>query len=113
MEPVSGDTIMRQFLNQTGGKGGIHHVAFDCAEANSKRREDRPLIGGTARTEALRRRREFEDRGCDCVQSGVRRGKKGTCEFMFFDTEGAVNTCFETYVFSEDLEDPDDAENFE
>jgi hypothetical protein len=46
------------------------------------------------------------------VQSGVWHGKTGTCEFMFFDTEGAVNTCFETYVFSDDWEDPEDAEVF-
>ena len=110
MEPASGDTIMRQFLNQTGGKGGIHHVAFDCAEGHDKGGKQRPLIGDAARAEAIRRRKEFEDRGFECVQSGVWHGKKGTCEFMFFDTEGAVNTCFETYVFSDDWEDPDDAE---
>lgn len=29
---------------------------------------------------------------------------------MFFDTTGAINTCFETYVFSDDWEDPEDVE---
>jgi hypothetical protein len=111
-EPVSGDTVMRQFLDTTGGKGGIHHVAFDCPGGNDLHTKAGPLISENARVEAVRRRREFEDRGFDCVQSGVWHGKKGTCEFMFFDTEGAVNTCFETYVFSEDWEDPEDAEVF-
>lgn len=29
---------------------------------------------------------------------------------MFFDTIGAINTCFETYVFSDDWQDPEDVE---
>lgn len=48
--------------------------------------------------------------GFPLIQSGVWHGKKGTCEFMFFDTAGAINTCFESYVFSDDWEDPDDVE---
>ena len=108
MEPVSGDTIMQNFLDETNGKGGIHHVAFDCSDGEDAHL--RPLSGSAAREEAVRRRKEFEQRGFACVQSGVWYGNSGTCEFMFFDTESAVNTCFETYVFSEDWEDPQDAE---
>ena len=112
MQPVSGDTIMQQFLDQTSGKGGIHHVAFDCSDGPHPHEKDEPLLGEAARAEALRRRKEFEEREFECVQSGIWHGKTGTCEFMFFDTEGAVNTCFETYVFSDDWEDPEDAESF-
>ena len=112
MQPINGDTIMQHFLGQTSGRGGIHHVAFDCSQGDDLREKGEPLIGKTARAEALRRRKEFESRGFACVQSGVWHGRMGTCEFMFFDTEGAVNTCFETYVFSEDWEDPEGAEVF-
>ena len=112
MQPVNGDTIMQHFLDQTSGRGGIHHVAFDCSEGDHSRETGEASIGKAARVEALRKRKEFESRGFACVQSGVWHGKTGTCEFMFFDTEGAVNTCFETYVFSEDWEDPEGAEVF-
>lgn len=112
MQPVSGPTVMQQFLDSTNGKGGIHHVAFDCADGHERAEADTPLIGEAARTEAVRRRTEFERRGFGLLQSGVWHGKKGTCEFMFFDTEGAVNTCFETFVFSDDWEDPEDVESF-
>jgi hypothetical protein len=60
----------------------------------------------------LRRREEFKKRGLEVAMFGVWHGKRGTCEFMFFDTMGAVNTCFETYVYSEDWEDPEDGEMY-
>jgi len=88
MEPISGDSIMKEFLDAHGE--GIHHVAFDCNHVPPKER-----------------RAEFEKRGFGLAQSGVWHGKRGTCEFMFFDTEGAISTCFESYCFSEDWEDPE------
>ncbi|KAH7321682.1 methylmalonyl epimerase [Rhexocercosporidium sp. MPI-PUGE-AT-0058] len=89
MQPVSGPSIMAEFLERKGE--GIHHVAFDCNHVPpEKRRED------------------FEKRGFSVVQEGVWKGKKGSCEFLFFDTEGEVGTCFESYRFSEDWEDPED-----
>ncbi|KAK4500332.1 hypothetical protein PRZ48_008521 [Zasmidium cellare] len=103
MQPVAGETLMKDFLEQTGGRGGIQHVAFDCGRGGGG------LVGEKAR-EARRRRGEFESRGFPLAQSGVWHGKKGTCEFMFFDTMGAVGTCFESYVFSEDWEEPEDVE---
>ncbi|KAK3048325.1 hypothetical protein LTR09_010318 [Extremus antarcticus] len=111
MQPVSGQTVMQEFLDATGGKGGIHHVAFDCATCSGSSGSG-SLVGEKARAEAVRRREEFEQRGFEMVMSGVWHGKKGTCEFMFFDTEGAINTCFETYVFSDDWEEPEDVEVF-
>ena len=105
---------MKEFLESTGGKGGIHHVAFDCADGDAHSGGARVgglRVGEAARAEAVRRGREFEARGFQCAQSGVWHGKKGTCEFMFFDTE-TINTCFETYVFSDDWEDPEDVEVF-
>lgn len=111
MQPVSGPTAMQEFLDSTNGRGGIHHVAFDCMEGEPAEAHDRARTGDAARAEAVRRRLEFEQRGFGLVQSGVWHGKKGTCEFMFFDTEGAVNTCFETYVFSDDWQDPEDVEH--
>lgn len=112
MQPVAGPTVMQEYLDSTNGKGGIHHVAFDCAEGDDHVGGGPPRIGEAARTEAVRRREEFERRGFALAQSGVWRGKKGTCEFMFFETERAVNTCFETYVFSDDWEEPEDVEVF-
>ncbi len=89
MQPISGPSIMAEFLEKRGE--GIHHVAFDCNHVPPKQRKE-----------------EFEKRGFGLVQSGVWRGKKGTCEFMFFDTEGETTTCFESYHFSDDWEDPED-----
>ncbi|KAF7556048.1 hypothetical protein G7Z17_g1723 [Cylindrodendrum hubeiense] len=90
MQPVAGPSIMRDFLDKRGE--GIHHVAFDCNHVPPQQR-----------------REEFRRRGYDVVQSGIWHGKRGTCEFMFFDTEGAIGTCFETYDFSDDWEDPEEA----
>jgi hypothetical protein len=88
MQPVSGQSIMAEFLEVHGE--GIHHVAFDCNHVPP-----------------AQRRAEFERRGFGLAQSGIWHGKKGTCEFMFFDTEGAIATCFESYCFSADWEDPE------
>ena len=111
MQPISGPTVMREFLDSTIGKGGIHHVAFDC-QGDGGRQTGGSLVGEAARAEAVRRQREFEKRGFAVAQSGVWHGEKGTCEFIFFDTEGAVNTCFETYVFSDDWEEPAEVGHF-
>lgn len=110
MQPVSGATVMQDFLNSTGGKGGIHHVAFDCVDGDQHDQQPCSRTGDAARAEAGRRRSAFERRGFSLVQSGVWHGKRGTCEFMFFDIDAAVNTCFESYVFSDDWEDPDEVE---
>ncbi|KAF7195043.1 hypothetical protein HII31_03717 [Pseudocercospora fuligena] len=111
MQPISGPTLMQKYLEDTNGKGGIQHVSFDCKKA--ERGEGKgDLVGEAARLEAKRRKDEFEKRGFPLAQSGVWHGKRGTCEFMFFDTVGAVNTCFESYVFSDDWEDPHDVEWF-
>ncbi|KAF1986669.1 hypothetical protein K402DRAFT_308287, partial [Aulographum hederae CBS 113979] len=88
MEPVSGESIMADFLNKRGE--GIHHVAFDCGNVPVEERQA-----------------EFKKRGYRPVQEGLWRGKKGSCYFMFFDTEDATTTCFESYAFSDDWEDPE------
>ncbi|PON28796.1 hypothetical protein TGAM01_v201904 [Trichoderma gamsii] len=90
MQPTSGPSIMREFLDTRGE--GIHHVAFECHHVPQQQR-----------------RKEFESRGYDLVQTGIWHGKKGTCEFMFFDTDGAIGTCFESYTFSDDWEAPEQA----
>lgn len=89
MQPVSGPSLMREFLDRRGE--GIHHVAFDCNNVPQKQR-----------------REEFGRRGFEIVQSGIWHGNKGTCEFVFYDTEGAIGTCFESYSFSDDWEEPDE-----
>ncbi|CAG9953763.1 unnamed protein product [Clonostachys rosea f. rosea IK726] len=90
MQPVAGPSIMREFLDKRGE--GIHHVAFDCHNVPPQQRKE-----------------EFQRRGYEVAQSGIWHGKKGTCEFVFFDTEGAIGTCFESYTFSDDWEDPEEA----
>lgn len=89
MQPVSGPSIIREFLDSRGE--GIHHIAFDCHHVPQQQR-----------------RKEFEKRGYQLIQSGTWHGKKGSCEFMFFDTEGAIGTCFESYIFSDDWEEPEE-----
>ena len=89
MQPVSGPSIMAEFLERHGD--GIHHVAFDCDNVPT-----------------AQRKAEFERRGFQVAQSGLWHGEKGTCEFIFFETESAVNTCFESYSFSEDWKEPQD-----
>ena len=88
MQPVSGPSLMAEFLESHGE--GIHHLAFDCNHVPPKERKE-----------------NFESRGFKLAQTGIWYGKKGTCEFMFFDTEGATTTCFESYTFSDDWEDPE------
>ena len=91
MQPVSGLSVMADFLAKHGE--GIHHVAFDCDQVPVQQRRD-----------------EFAKRGFQIAQEGVWQGKRGTCHFMFWDTEDATTTCFETYHFSSDWVDPNDTE---
>ncbi|CAM1503630.1 Fc.00g012210.m01.CDS01 [Cosmosporella sp. VM-42] len=84
IQPLSGPTIFEEFLNKHGE--GIHHVAYDC--------------GGMPWEERLA---GFKDRGFQVAQSGSWQGRN---HFAFFDTEDATTTCFETYFFPEDWEDP-------
>ncbi|RBR26392.1 uncharacterized protein FIESC28_00797 [Fusarium coffeatum] len=60
MQPVSGPSLMREFLDRQP-EGGIHHVAFDCNHVPQEKR-----------------REEFARRGYGVVQDGVWHGKKGT-----------------------------------
>ncbi|QXQ06166.1 VOC family protein [Sphingosinicellaceae bacterium] len=85
IEPVSGDTIFRDFLDQHGE--GIHHTAHDCND-----------IPFEARLE------EFARRGFKLIQSG---SWMGANHFAFFGTEDATTTCFETYVFPGDWTYPE------
>ncbi|MCJ1258371.1 hypothetical protein MMC24_006204 [Lignoscripta atroalba] len=87
MQPVSGPSIMADYLSKHGE--GIHHVAFDCDHIPVQQRKD-----------------EFSRRGFQLAQEGIWHGKNGTCHFTFFDTEEATTTCFESYHFSSDWEDP-------
>ena len=88
MQPLSGRTIMRDFLDQHGE--GIHHVAFDC--------------DGAPWEERLAR---FGERGFGVTQSGRWLDQN---RFSFFDTEEATTTCFETYHFPDDFQFPEPQE---
>lgn len=85
MQPLSGRTVMRDFLDMHGE--GVHHLAFDCNGAPW----DQRLA-------------TFHDRGFPQTQSGRWQGQNS---FSFFDTEAATTTCFETYHFPEDFRYPD------
>ena len=90
MEPIGDDpSIMADFLAAQGE--GIHYVAFDCNAIPVAERKE-----------------EFSRRGFELVQEGIWHGKEGTYHFCFFDTEGATRTCFKSYNFSPDWEDPED-----
>ena len=85
MEPVSGPTIMSDFLKEHGE--GIHHIAFDCNHIPWQERLD-----------------EFQRRGLTLVQTGSWMGKNS---FAFFEGEhGSQPTTFETYFFPDDWEYP-------
>lgn len=85
MQPVAGNTIMRDFLDVHGE--GIHHIAFDCHGMPWQQRLA-----------------EFSGRDFARTQSGLWQGKN---EFAFFDTEAATTTCFETYYMPDDFELPE------
>lgn len=53
------------------------------------------------------RKREMRERGFEPAMEGVWKGRKGTCNFCFFDTEASTGTVFESIDFSDDREDPD------
>ena len=84
IQPLSGPTIFEEFLEKHGE--GVHHVAYDCGGKPWEQR----LAG-------------FKDRGFQLAQSGSWQGRN---HFAFFETEDATTTCFETYFFPEDWEDP-------
>lgn len=81
MQPLSGRTVIREFLDQHGE--GIHHIAFDCNNAPWEQRL-----------------KMFADRGFTPTQSGRWLDQNS---FSFFDTEAATTTCFETYHFPDDF----------
>lgn len=81
---------MSQYLEQHKGKEGIQHVAFDMGNISVEKRVER-----------------MRERGFEVAMEGIWMGKKGTCRFVFFDTESATGTVFETIAFSEDWEDPE------
>ena len=85
IEPVSCPTIFAEFLDRHGE--GLHHIAFDCNNV--------PFPDRIA---------EFERRGFAFVQGGSWMGRN---HFAFFETEEAITTCFETYVFPDDWEYPE------
>lgn len=85
MEPISGQTIMGDFLKEHGE--GIHHIAFDCNHIPWQDRLD-----------------EFQRRGLSLVQTGSWMGKNS---FAFFEGErGSQPSTFETYFFPDDWEYP-------
>ncbi len=85
MQPLTGRTIMREFLDAHGE--GIHHVAFDC--------DGMPWDQRLA---------SFTARGFPLTQSGRWRDQNS---FAFFDTESATTTCFETYHFPDGFQWPE------
>lgn len=85
MQPLSGRTVIREFLDQHGE--GIHHIAFDCNNAPWETRL-----------------KMFADRGFSATQSGRWLDQNS---FSFFDTEAATTACFETYHFPDDFTYPE------
>ena len=77
-------------MTKRRGKGGVQHIAFDCNNVPMKDRK-----------------REMRERGFEPAMEGVWKGKNGTCNFCFFDTEASTGTTFESIDFSEDWEDPE------
>ncbi|KAI1844162.1 hypothetical protein JX266_009646 [Neoarthrinium moseri] len=90
MEPVSGATPMRAYLDAHGGRAGVQHVAFGMF--------GEPMAA---------RRARMGERGFAPAMAGVWTGRRGEARFCFFDTaEQGLPTCFETIEFSGDWEEP-------
>lgn len=85
MQPLTGRSVMRDFLDAHGE--GVHHLAFDCHGA--------PMDQRIA---------TFTQRGFAPTQSGRWLDQNA---FTFFDTEAATTTCFETYHFPDDFTFPE------
>ncbi len=85
MQPLSGRTVMRDFLDRHGE--GVHHLAFDCNGAPWQQRL------------AM-----FAERGFAQTQSGRWLDQNA---FSFFGTEAATTTCFETYHFPDGFHYPE------
>jgi methylmalonyl-CoA/ethylmalonyl-CoA epimerase len=89
MQPMTGESLMAEYLARNGGQEGIQHIAFDMA--------DRPMV---------QRRNAMEQRGFALAMEGRWLGSRGKCHFCFFDTLEATGTILENIDFSEDWEDP-------
>ena len=85
MQPVSGPTIFQEYLDRHGE--GVQHIAFDCGDMTVQERIA-----------------EFEQRGFVPVQSGNWLGQN---QFVFFGTQDAAGTVFETIHFPLDFEYPE------
>ena len=92
MQPDSGPSLMADFLRENGGNPGIQHIAF--------------AMGGMKMT-MQERVQVMSERGVAVAMRGVWKGKKGNCQFCFFDTIGSTGTVFETICFSGDWVDPE------
>ncbi|KAL8764788.1 MAG: hypothetical protein Q9209_007875 [Squamulea sp. 1 TL-2023] len=90
MQPVSGASLMAEWLDERHNKEGVQHIAFDCKHI--------PMDS---------RKAEMRARGIEPVMEGIWKGAKGTCRFCFFDTEASTGTVFESIEFSDDWEDPE------
>lgn len=90
VQPVEGQSIYTDFLERHGE--GIHHVAF----ANG-------TMDWAARVKG------FEDRGFQCIQSGVWMDR---VPWAYFGTEDAVSTIFEIYDIPADFVIPEPEEWF-
>ena len=84
MQPLSGRTVMRNFLDRHGE--GVHHLAFDCNGAPWNERLAMFTSRGFAQTQGGR----WLDRN----------------SFSFFDTEATTTTCFETYHYPDGFRYP-------
>jgi len=92
IQPVSGPSIFRDWLDAHGNAPGIHHIAYD--------------MNGLEWGERMK---AFEERGFVMSQGGSWMGRN---RFAFFETESETGTCFETYEFPEDWVDPEPEEWF-
>lgn len=82
IKPLAGAIISGKFLDKHGV--GLHHIVFDCNGVPFAQREA-----------------EFKRRAFALAQGGSWMARN---HFVFFETEDATSTRFETYEFSPDCE---------
>ncbi|KAL4908418.1 hypothetical protein BDW74DRAFT_147410 [Aspergillus multicolor] len=91
MQPVKGQTVMREYLDAHGNQDGVQHLAF--------------RMNGVPMAE---RKRVMKEQGFEPAMQGWWRGKRGEANFVYFDTaDKGLLTCFEANEFSEDWEEPE------
>ncbi|KAF7516536.1 hypothetical protein G7054_g14118 [Neopestalotiopsis clavispora] len=107
IQPLTGQTPMRDYLDLHNNQEGIQHIAFDMGNKGSSSSSSSNNNLTTATTTMDERLELMAARGVRPAMRGVWKGEQGVTHFCFFDTvEQGMATCFETIALSPDWKEP-------